>query len=46
MNQQTISQQAEAAQKFGKDGMDAMLRSNENVDGDTGSTTAAPWATP
>lgn len=27
MNQQTISQQAEAAQKFGKDGMDAMLRS-------------------
>ncbi len=27
MNQQTMSQQAEAAQKFGKDGMDAMLRS-------------------
>ncbi|MGE7414866.1 phasin family protein [Methylobacterium tarhaniae] len=27
MNQQTISQQAEAAQKFGKDGMDAVLRS-------------------
>ena len=27
MNQQSINQQAEAAQKFGKDGMDAMLRS-------------------
>jgi len=27
MNQQNINQQAEAAQKFGKDGMDAMLRS-------------------